>query len=248
MTRAFNIVSMDSSDVLDFLKLHLGTLFLDTYSLPSFENILDIVCSNLSIENHSEIYSTAACALNDFLCHLFDREADLLSFSTNDFLGKFSEHHYDSSVFPFDLKRSGQIFFEKFFDLYYTPATKIEIDMMLEWCLFVVQFSEANVERTKDALSLLKRLKECCVESTICKFEKPVVLNPIDAVESKENEKRLSSDYVKRDLVATSQGFSDVTVDYDTKHCSCYTYKVSGDCACIDEDVFMSSASDECRD
>ena len=167
MTRAFNIVSMDSSDALDFLKLHLGTLFLDTYSLPTLESILDIICGICEIQKHSEMYSTAACALNDFLCRLFEREVDLLSSSTNDFLGKFSERQYDSSVFPFDLNRSGEIFFEKFFDLYYTPTTKSEVEVLLEWCLFTVQFSEGNVERTRDALSLLKRLKECCVETKL---------------------------------------------------------------------------------
>ena len=243
---------------MDYMKLHLGTLFLSNYTLPTFSSIVDVVCDKVKVISDDAYYPSVGCALNELLRRVIEREHDLLMFAKTDFLGKFGDraNEFDACVFPFDIKESAVIFFEKMFDSRFAPRTEDDIATLLEWCLFSVQFTESNVERTKDALRLLKKLKALCIESEYCVFSRSKVADAVNGIEPfSKNEgtqtvARRGVDYIEQAPHASMQRFKtnavtnawkrSVLVDYDTKKCSCYTYEVSGDCSCEQDDVFMS--------
>jgi hypothetical protein len=100
------------------------------------------------------------CVLRELMTQVMERRNDILHLSKNNFLGKFSDRKesYVNITFPEDVYTSALQFFQKFFDDDYRPASQGDLAEIVEWILFVVQFSESNEERSTEALDFLTEI------------------------------------------------------------------------------------------
>ena len=210
---------MDHSLRLQFLKLHLGTLFLKSYSLPKLNDVVRVIGDDVKLLQHNNQFDTVVCALKELLQRVLERRGDLIIFSTNGFLNLFEDRlpTFDPSVVPIDKVNSGLTFFEKFTDPSFTCATNSDIEMLVEWCLLAVQFLDADKERMEMVLKLF--------EDLLTFYSPENNVRGYDEV-----------DLVNNGIHDDDEGI-DLTcdVDYNTKHCWCYEYEKSGDCYCLND-------------
>ena len=157
----------------EILKLYLGTLFVSCYelvTLDSLKKILRETCGKMRRLCHYTCH-TPLCMLRNLILTLETREADLLRFSSNNFLGNFMERA--PFLFKNDLPSDNAdvsatyTFFMRYFDNDFALINQDDHFEMVEWCLYVVQFEEGNVERTKATMELLRDVKTY-VENLVC--------------------------------------------------------------------------------
>ena len=148
---------------------------------------------------------------------------------------KFSDrlNTFHEAAVPTDKVSSPLSFFMLFFNRLYTPFSDEQIDAIVEWALFAVQFEESNPERTQKALKLLKDLRIHLYDEKMKAMLDPHLDN-IDgpsikakAEESSQNDKNVLP-------VAAIEKDESILFDTNTKSCDCYEYEQSGDCYCLD--------------
>ena len=249
-------VSMDRYDAIDFLKMYLGTLFLDNYVMPKLEAVKIVLAAAARPLNKFEPLGVAGIKLRQLCKKVLKHSGDLLYFSENrKNFGRFSDqlYLYAEEVAPVDREGSALIFFEKFFNDDYTPQSEVELEFIIEWLLFVVEFDEANEERTKKALDLLNDLYEY-----LCEFEPSASSSPQSndehdkdddegyggddetvccdcaAAEAKRSIETNMDEVTKQDKQMSLEKCAEYYHVSDTKHCDCYEYEMSGDCYHVD--------------
>lgn len=205
---------MDRTDQLAFLKLHFGTLFLTTYHMPTLDEVKNVIGSGVFLFARYFPFVSIGCILRSMIEKLLKRGEELIMFSKNNFLRDFNANleTYDTSIVPLDTARSPLTFFKTFFEPEFTPVNEEEIDILIEWSLFVVQFEEANENRTKEALKLLSELQDHLLTSKFAAMY-DITLDNID----KPSEEQM------------------ILFDTNTKSCDCYEYEQSGDCHHFDD-------------
>lgn len=150
---------MNTDFIPTHLKLLFSTLFLKTYKLPEVGAILNLIeqsCKDLhSLERCFENLSYVNIKLQDL-------KETLVYFSTSDFLGHFDnlEESYKAYDFPIDFSNSCHEFFKKFFDVDYTPGNSYDLDELLEFIQYIVQFEEATPARVHNALDLMEEVTQ----------------------------------------------------------------------------------------
>ena len=207
---------MNRDEAVEFLKLHFGAMFLTTYCLPTFENVQDIVGNGVLLFSTFFPFISVGCILRRLIDKVMERSGDLIMFSKSIFLYKFSDRlkDYKESAFPHD-EHSSLTFFQKFYDRDYTPINDEELEEIVEWSLFAVQFKEANEERTKAVLEMLMKLKNHLYDEKMKSAYDPSLDN-ID-------EPPFTFKVQNEDVSTAS------------KACECYEYEVSGDCSHLDD-------------
>ena len=207
-------------------KLEFGTLFLTTYRLPDVDEVKNVIAVLAKTISEKKVE-----ALNKIISEIEIHKNLLLFFSENDFIGDFSQcvESFGKENFPSDQHNSPLQFFFRFLDSKILNYDEVECEDFVCSALTTVQFNEANVKRSVAAMKLLSQVKEH-IQTLLTEkklFSCAVDDVPCDVCVDIRNE----SD----ETVAKDEG---IVVDYDTKHCSCYTYEVCGDCSCVDDDVF----------
>ena len=211
-------MNVERVQAIEFLKKWLGLLFLNCYTLVTCDEIMKVIDDYKKktlglcyVANHSPV-----CMLRTLIIMLETRKDDLIRFSSSKFLGPFQEraHLVFNTTIPDPLDHTATLMF---FDHYLNntmalrhPCEHLE---MIDWCLLVVQFEEASVDRTMEAMSVLRSVREA-MDHTIINDDVCIDNDDEDDEES--------------------------VVNYgeDTKPCSCVEYEKSGDCACADDDVY----------
>ena len=147
-------------EAIEFLKLRFGVLFLSNYDLPSLDDVKLLLDTNGVNYCFFYPFLTMNCVLRELMTQVMERRNDILHLSKNNFLGKFSDRKesYVNITFPEDVYTSALQFFQKFFDDDYRPASQGDLAEIVEWILFVVQFSESNEERSTEALDFLTEI------------------------------------------------------------------------------------------
>ena len=221
---------MNHDEGVEYLKLHFGTLFLETYRMPKFQDVINIIDNGVVIFTKFFPYASVGDILRQLIDEVLERSDDLVTFSKNNFLLKFSDRldTFHSATAPTNLVSSPLMFFSIFFNRFYTPFNKEQIDLIVEWALFAVQFAESNPERTQKALKLLKELRTHLYAEKMKAMLDPHLDN-IDAPSLKNK-----NDKKKNLSVIVSQKDEPILFDTDTKPCDCYEYEQSGDCFCLD--------------
>lgn len=150
---------MNAEFIATHLKLLFASLFFKTYKLPEIGAILGLVEQKCKVWHDVERCFENLQYLNE---KLKEMKETLLYFATSDFLGSFSnrEEEYKDFQFPTDLSSSCQEFFNKLFDPAYTPGNNYDLDDLIEFIQFTVQFKEASPERINEALSLLDEVTQ----------------------------------------------------------------------------------------
>ena len=224
---------MNHDEGMEYLKLHFGTLFLETYRMPKLQDVVNIIDNGVVIFTKFFPYVSVGDILRLLIDEILERSGDLVSLSSNNFLLKFSDRldTFHKAAAPIDLVSSPLLFFSLFFNRHYTPFNKEQIDLIVEWALFSVQFVESNPQRTHKALNLLKELRSHLYDEKMKAMLDPHLDN-IDGPALKAKNKK------KKDLknlsVAASQKDEPILFDTNTKPCDCYEYEQSGDCSCLD--------------
>ena len=222
---------MNRLEAIEFLKLHFGTLFLTSYDLPTLEHVKTIIGSGLLKFTQYQPFVSIGCVMQNLIAKVISRSNELLYLSDNKFLNAFSDrlNLFGESIAPTNLKHSAQTFFQKFFDYDYCPVNDEEIEMIVEWSLFAIQFEEANKERVRKALDLLIEVQDHLYTAkfkamfdTVEKQNK--TCNVPKPIEKKETEVAQNTAIVKNEILW----------DSDTKSCDCYEYEISGDCYHVD--------------
>lgn len=149
----------DDFVVVEYLKMHFGTILLNSYDFPDIDNVKAII--DEEFESSDVVYASPVLALRRLLKMFVDEEDDMLKLVDNDFLDTFHQHVqlFKGKSFPHNMKNSLLTFFEKFFAADFLPrdnSTQLEI---VEWCKFVVQFKESDKERVEHAIMFAKHVK-----------------------------------------------------------------------------------------
>ena len=230
----------------EYLKTFLGTLFLATYDLPSYDvvkSLINEVDIRLKRTNSFRFYHPLV-TLRNLINNLEERIGDLLMFSENSFLKKFSDRMLDNGavVFPFSKAKSTLMFFQNFLNYDYCPINEAEMYELLEWSLLSVQFEEANKERTQEAMTLLKSIRDYIDDRlTQTRSSCYTLLDDFDIADDMNGVMKGSvgkDDDDMNGMMKRSVGKDEVDVGLmmenyrDTKHCDCFEYESSGDCHC----------------
>ena len=187
------------SDSFD-LTLLFTCLFLDSYVLVDVFEVISLI-----EDKTIDWFREEKCFRNLLL---LNRKLNALQVILYDnvscnFLGAFSERTQQfGKRFPADLKGSCHKFFERLFDATCTPADDEQLDEIVDYVAFSVQFEEATSSRVTDALNLLDNVTE------LAKFRYQKVVKDGSNTDVKNVNYR------------------------DTKHCECVEYDMSGDCSC----------------
>lgn len=209
--------------------MHFGTLFLSTYRMPRLEDVIRIIGNGVSIFTMYFPYASVGCILRKLIDEVLQRSDDLIAFSKGRFLKKFNDHlnDYQKAVAPVNREGSPLSFFLVFFNRLYTPCCDDEIDLIVEWTLFTVQFEEANEKRTRQVIKFLEDLREYLYVEK-CKAMLDPRLDNIDkpSLMSKEASSKQEEDSSKQE--------EPILYDTLTKPCDCLEYEKSGDCYCLD--------------
>ena len=215
------------------LKMRFNSLFLTSYDLPDVSEVCDFLDETFCVIDSQEKFRATVDRLERLVVAVELREADLLTFSHNGFLGKFCDIETESDgVFPYDKKRSGEEFFDKFFNGIYSPTCEKSIEEMVESCLFVVQYVECDEGRVRDAMVLLKAVKKFIQgrnENTLapCKH----VEDDLHFYDDENDDAALAMDQSSQQFDVHDYCFN---VDgVPSKGCTCHEYEVSGDCGCM---------------
>ena len=232
---------------LQFLKLHLGTLFLDTYRLPNVSEVLEVtggIVKPFSLKHFyhsSHQFRNADSAFVVLSKRIAKRFGDLIIFSANSFLRNHNDHleEYDATVRPTNLQNSALTFFEKFFDKDFMPKNNEELKLLLEWCLFVVQFKEGSKERTVAAVNLLEKVLFSKYEISMKALNFNDNINDDDDDDDNDDD-----DAVAEEMQVDEDEGCDVT--YDSVHTSlAKLYDAAGEkrcnCCLVDCDNFSNS-------
>ena len=226
VTKVSMSVNTNYALAIETAKLEFGTLFLTTYRLPDVDevkNVIAVIGKTISEKKFQ--------ALKKIISEIEVQKNLLLFFSHNDFIGDFSQcvESFGKDTFPSDQRNSSLQFFFHYFDSDVLNYGEVECEDFVSSALTTVQFNEANAKRAMAAVKFLSQVKEH-VQTLLTEkklFSCAVDDVPCDVCVDIRDE----SD----ETVAKDEG---IVVDYDTKHCSCYTYEVCGDCSCVDDDVF----------
>ena len=212
---------------LESLKLEFGTLFLSSYRLPDVDEVKNVIAA--LDKPISEKKFEALCKI---ISEIEAQKNLLLFFSNDDFIGNFNQcmETFGEDIFPSNQQNSSLQFFFHFLNSNVLNYSEAECEDFASSALTMVQFNEGNEKRSQDAVKFLSHVKEhvktllnekklfsCAVNDEPC----DVCVDIRDACDDT--------------FVAKDEG---IAVDYDTKHCSCFTYEVCGDCSCVDDDVF----------
>ena len=240
----FSIVSMDRFEAIEFLKLYFGTLFLSSYKLPTLDHAIVIFGNGVKIFLRYRPFVSMGCILRHLITKVLNRREELRYLCRNDFLNAFSDrlHLIGDCVAPKDLTASPNIFFQKFFDSDYTPQNEEEINAIVEWCMFAVQFEESSLARVNAAIELLKGIRDhlyhaklaAMFDQTMDNLDKP--LHRFDTLVdlkslSLEDEDMLGEEQEEeKEKLAPLSSPNEVRKDYDSKPCDCDEYEASGDC------------------
>ena len=236
-------------EVVEFLKFYFGTLFLSTYHLPTIEQVKNTTGSGVRLFTSYKPFVSMGCVLRLLILKILQRGDDLLYLSKNKFLDAFSDrlHLLGESIAPTNLENSCLTFFEKFFDYGHCLADDEEVETLVEWSLFVVQFKEANEERVRTVLDLLTEVREHLYNEELkalffpelVKLRKETEISDNAQSEKKTNDSTSfvanSSKSQTKDVEETKRSKDEILMDTDTKSCDCYEYEVSGDCSHVDD-------------
>ena len=214
----------------EFLKFHLGTLFLSNYEMPSFEQVTEIIQSGVKVFHDYKPFVSVGCILAYLICKILSHERHLLARAKQEkrHLQSFEERLplFGDAISPKDKVESPKQFFEKFYDTQYTPQNEDEVARITEWIICVTGFDEANEERTEEALELLKRLEKHLNENMQALISSE--LEKSDSTDENMEEPDEEPDPTKEQ---TDKLLLIVKVrDPDTKPCTCYQYECTGDC------------------
>ena len=143
------------------LKLFFGTLFLSNYDLPPMcvvKGVIDEAFTRYPVGSPFGSYVLQLTILYD---ELQKKNDTLVELSENNHMGSFSNELYRHCYynFPTNTVKSSLMFFEKFFGDSELKGKSCDHLILRDWCLHVVQFHEANPERTKQAMKFLNDLK-----------------------------------------------------------------------------------------
>ena len=143
------------------MKLFFGTLFLSNYDLPPLcvvKGVIDEAFTRFPVGSPFGSYVLKLTLVYD---ELEKNNASLLELSRNNHMGSFSNELYRHCYynFPTNTAKSSLMFFEKFFGDSQLRGGFCDILILRDWCLHVVQFREANPERTKEAMKFLNDVK-----------------------------------------------------------------------------------------
>ena len=223
-------INSDYELAIETSKLQFGTLFLSSYRLPDVDEVKNVTAVLGKTVSEKKLKA---------LCKIFSEieihRNLLLFFSENDFIGDFSQciKTFGEDNFPSNQHNSSLQFFFRYLDSNVLNYSEVECEEFVSSALTTVQFNEANVKRTLAAMKLLSQVKEH-VQTLLTEkklFSCAVDDVPCDVCVDIRDE----SDVIAAAAATKDEG---IVVDYDTKHCSCFTYEVCGDCSCVDDDVF----------
>ena len=151
---------------IEYLKTYFGTLFLMDYMFPSNSRI-----NQLLFETWSDLVQTKSLQtlhalgyLQRLVKSILKHEDELLTMSNSNFLKKHKDRMMGTGVvFPYNERRSIEMFFINFLNADFCPQNEEELHEIVQWSLLVVQFEEANTDRTRAALAFL-RIVEVSIE------------------------------------------------------------------------------------
>lgn len=169
----------DKFCTVESLKLYLGTLFLSCYRLPEMHDVETVIEEVVEESKREKVpFGTLVEKMLLLLEKIYLKRSELLMFGKGEFLGPFLDrlNTFGCDSYPTDLEDSGVMFFRKFFkdsskiELESEEETELKIDSeeeeplsdleeIVEWCLFVVQFEEATHERIVKAINFLYKVK-----------------------------------------------------------------------------------------
>ena len=144
------------------LKLHLATLFICDYDLPTFDEVKCVISHDWTFAHEYSHHDYSGVVLKDFIEKLQERQSEILQFSKSSFLRQFQ--NYVKTAFPdmaLDQNTSAFTFFTKFYDPEMTPKNSSHVDALVSHSMIVVQFLEANERRTWAVFDLLDKVKKC---------------------------------------------------------------------------------------
>jgi len=147
---------------IEYLKTYFGTLFLVGYMFPTHERLTELLFQTWNKLIRKKSFQTlhALGYLQKLVKFVLQHEDDLIAMSKNNFLKKHSDRVLSSAVvFPYNERRSVEMFFINFLNADYCPQNEDELKDIIQWSLLVVQFEEANVDRTHTALTFLKTVQ-----------------------------------------------------------------------------------------
>ena len=174
----------------------------------------------------------------------------------SDFLGLFKDRLllFKESVAPTNLGTSCFLFFEKFFDSNFCPVCDEEIEEMVEWCLYSVQFTESNLTRISATLTVLTEVQNYLyvsklnsmynmsydnLDSPVSRFDGGPILNDLVSQSKLTIDNETQTFENKNAEVTIKDGSGILTKAYfdysDTKRCDCAEYEASGDCYHVDD-------------
>ena len=215
---------MNRFNVIEFLKLRLGTLFLENYVLPSEDEVIEVLQEKVCSEDLAlwEIENCASVLKRIVDGVLLDEKA-IIESSDDEYLGDFPGIHQEcvEGIFPLNLEKSCIDFFKYFFDSFYVPQCDGEIHLLMDWAKIIVHFKNASKARTVAALSLLKAVQKWINQH----FNAEVKDFDVPSLEIYHVD---DDDAVMIDLNKPAPVFN-------AKSCDCYEYVVSGDCYCLDD-------------
>ena len=195
---------------MDLLKVYFGTLFLYTFYLPSVNEIKTLLGHD-HVHPYLEFppFDTIECVLQYVLTKVLDKSEYLVNAckTEHDLSFANSVKTFDERIRPHDPDESAKLFFVKFFEGDFTPRSYEEVQQIVEWMLFAVQFDEAKQDRVIEALHLMRQLK---LHLFMMKARS-------DAKKKASQELLKWSEAQKRDV--------------DAKYCSCFEFEISGNCS-----------------
>ena len=200
-------------DSIDFLKMYFGTIFLSTYVLPSVEDIKNWLGKDIHPYDAYPPFDSIECVLRYLLVRVLDKSDYLLNGSQMKCNLKFRStlKTFDEFIRPCNRDTSIRTFFKKFYKPNFTPQSDAEIDQILEWMLYVIQFDEADLTRVAEGLKLLNQIQWHL------------------------RDMKKNHDEAKKHAQTLAEWAESQKRDVDAKWCACYEFEVSGNCSHLED-------------
>ena len=142
----------------EMMKLYLGTLFLTNYNMPALCDVKDLIDAAFLKYPSGGPFGSYVLRMAHLIENLEQFNETLIQLGRNNFLGPYEDllkkQHSD---FAGDSQSASLKFFESFFE---KPRNHGDFTELCDWCLHVVQFAEANEERTVEAMKFLGDVKD----------------------------------------------------------------------------------------
>ena len=152
---------MPSDDAYLSLQLYFGTLFLDIFSLPSFEEVRNCISGWEDLYSGGQ-YENIIFVLLQLLDHAFFMKYELLHVAKSSDYGSFVEYKNsnDPEICPTDLETSCLMFFEKLSVSGIYPFNESMIEEITYYSSHCIcRFEECTPDRVQKAFKLLKKVR-----------------------------------------------------------------------------------------